>query len=83
MRAATQVVRRVAESVRYGDFIGSSTTGVGRPRLTVTSEQLESLIEANFTTPQIAHMLGVSVSTVRRRMDMYNMSIRAYIYLYL
>ena len=49
----------------------------GRPRIVVTREQLESLIEANFTVPRIAHMLGVSVSTLRRRMDLYNLSIRA------
>ena len=49
----------------------------GRPRFVITREQLETLIEANFTGPQIAHMLGVSLSTVRRRMDLYNLSIRA------
>lgn len=49
----------------------------GRPRFIITREQLESLMEANFTVPQIAHMLAVSVSTVRRRMDLYNLSIRA------
>ena len=43
----------------------------------VARGQLESLIEANFTTSQIAHMLGVSVSTVRRQMDVYGLSIRA------
>ena len=77
VRAAMRVVRRVSESIHYGGLVGSLGTGVGRPRLAVTREQLESLIEANFTAPQIAHMLGVSISTVRRRMDMYNMSIRA------
>ena len=77
VRAATRVVRRVSESIHCGGLVGSLGTGVGRPRLAVTREQLESLIEANFMAPQIAHMLGVSISTVRRRMDMYNMSIRA------
>ena len=76
VRAAAQVVRRVTESVRLGDHTGSAAGRVGRPRLTVVHEQLETLIEDNFTTPQIAHMLGVSISTVRRRMDIHNMSIR-------
>ena len=31
---------------------------------------------ANFTVPQIARVLGVSVSTVRRRMRDYHLTIR-------
>ena len=75
VRAAMQVVRQVVEDMhRETDNL---YTGRGRPRVCLSREQLESLIEANFTVPQIAHMLCVSVSTIRRRMDMYSLAIRA------
>ena len=73
VRAAMQVVRRVVQR-RCGSVECSSR---GRPRLSLSRQQLESLIEAKFSVPQIAHMLGVSISTVRRRMDMFNLAIRA------
>ena len=74
-----RILRGAAERAHDGSSLDHSLTvrGRGRPRLIVTREQLESLIEATFTTPQIAHMLGVSVSTLRRRMDLYNLCIRA------
>ena len=50
---------------------------VGRPRFEISSSQLEFLIQTGFSVPQIAHLLGVSVSTVRRRMTNYNLSIRS------
>ena len=79
VRAAMRILRGAAERAHDGSSLDHSLTvrGRGRPRLIVTREQLESVIEATFTTPQIAHMLGVSVSTVRRRMDLYNLCIRA------
>ena len=76
VRLAMHIVRGLAErALCIG--VHSSTNVQGRPRFVITREQLETLIEANFTGPQIAHMLGVSLSTVRRRMDLYNLSIRA------
>ena len=39
--------------------------------------QLETLISTHFTVPQIAQIIGVSVSTIRRRMSEYNLSIRS------
>lgn len=50
---------------------------VGRPKFDFPREQLEVLIENHFTVPQMASMLGVSVSTVRRRMSEYNLTIRS------
>jgi hypothetical protein len=76
VRLAMHIVRGLAErALCIG--VHSSAILQGRPRFVITREQLETLIEANFTGPQIAHMLGVSLSTVRRRMDLYNLSIRA------
>ena len=40
-------------------------------------EQLTMLIEHRFSVPQIAEMFGVSVSTLRRRMTEYGLSISA------
>ena len=50
---------------------------VGRPRFHISFNQLETLISTHFTVPQIAQIIGVSVSTIRRRMSEYNLSIRS------
>ena len=50
---------------------------VGRPCFQIPRDQLSYLIENGFSVPQIADMIGVSVRTVRRRMDDYGLSIRA------
>ena len=49
----------------------------GRPRLDVTNQQLQYLLELGFSCPQIASVLGVSLSTVRRRMTDFNLSVTA------
>ncbi len=43
----------------------------GRPRLNVTKEQLEYLLALGFSCPKIADVVGVSLSTIRRRMTEY------------
>ena len=48
---------------------------VGRPRFSISFYQLQYLINCLFSVPQIAHLLGVSVSTIRRRMSEYNLTI--------
>ena len=53
----------------------SSNHSRGRPRLEIPINQLEYLLELGFSCPQIATVLGVSLSTVRRRMDEGNLSI--------
>lgn len=49
---------------------------VGRPSYDIPFEQLQYLIENLFSVPMIADMLGVSIRTVRRRMDDYGLTIR-------
>ncbi len=45
------------------------TGAIGRPIFAIPHHQLEFLIESRFSVPQISHnILGVSISTVRRRM---------------
>ena len=50
---------------------------VGRPHFDVPLSQLEYLINSRFSVPQIAGVMGVSVSTIRRRMLQYNLSIQS------
>ena len=49
---------------------------VGRPPFIIPYHQLEHLVQSGFSVPQIATLLGVSVSTIRRRMLLHNLSIR-------
>ena len=62
--------------VAYGPGL-IATGSSGRPRLDVRKEQLEYLLDMGFTGPQIATTIGVSLSTVRRRMTEYGLSIKA------
>ena len=55
------------------DHIGT----VGRPRFHIPREQLSLLIESQFSVPQMADMIGVSVRTVHRRMSEYGLSIHS------
>ena len=50
----------------------------GRPRLTVTKDQLEYLIDNDFGAKDIANMLNISIRTVYRRFQDFGLSIRAY-----
>ena len=47
----------------------------GRPRFSISKEQIEHLLSLNFTCPRIATLLGVSLRTVRRRMTEYGLSV--------
>ena len=81
-----QCIRRtivlVADRMREGmgeddaNLQGETTGARGRPRLTVTKEQLEYFIENEFHIPQVAEMLKISVSTVKRRMREFGVSVR-------
>lgn len=50
---------------------------VGRPYFDIPASQLQYLIDNRFSVPQIARLMGVSVSTIRRRMSAHSMSIHA------
>ncbi|XP_013856205.1 uncharacterized protein LOC106512054 [Austrofundulus limnaeus] len=50
--------------------------GRGRPSWDISEEQLKFLLEYNFTVGEIGELLGVSYSTVRRRMAESNLSVR-------
>lgn len=48
---------------------------VGRPRLDVPKDQLEYLLSMGFSGPQISTAIGVSLSTIRRRMTQYGLTV--------
>lgn len=50
----------------------------GRPQYNISKEQLTYFIGFGFKATQIAEMLGVSESTVRRRLQEYNLSAKDY-----
>lgn len=50
---------------------------VGRPLFDISFRQLEYLLDNRFTVPQISKILDVSISTIRRRMSTYNLSVSA------
>jgi transposase len=47
----------------------------GRPRLDIKKEQLEYLLHMGFSCPKIAAVIGVSLSTIRRRMSEYGLCV--------
>ena len=47
----------------------------GRPKFDIHKEKIEHLLNLNFTCPKIADLLGVSLRTIRRRMDEYGLSV--------
>ena len=51
------------------------TGRAGRPRFAIPRDQLFFLIENNFTAPQMAEMIGISLRTIHRRMSEYGLSI--------
>lgn len=48
----------------------------GRPHFDITPEQLDYFLDFEFTVPEIARMLSVSVRTVHRRLSEYGLSVR-------
>ena len=52
------------------------TTGrPGRPWFAIAEDQLCSLLQVGFSVPHIAHLLGTSVWTIRRRMEEFGLSV--------
>ena len=52
-----------------------SFNGRGRPRINVTRESLEYFLNSCFSATQIASMLHISLSTIRRRMSLFGLSV--------
>ncbi|KAL6490114.1 hypothetical protein MHYP_G00004590 [Metynnis hypsauchen] len=58
--------------------VGTVPGETGRPRLDIEREGLEELLEIDLPVPCISKMLGVSTSTVFRRMQEFGFSARRY-----
>jgi hypothetical protein len=53
------------------------TGAIGRPRYDIAQHQLQYLVENRFTGPQIAEIVGVSVSTIYRRMSLFGITVES------
>ena len=53
----------------------ASVVQSGRPRFDIPQEQMIALVENGFTGPQMAEKVGVSLSTIRRRMVLFQLSV--------
>lgn len=54
-------------------LLESHTNRPGRPCIQITSNQLEYLLDHQFTQTDIANMFGCSVRTIHRRLVQYNL----------
>lgn len=68
------VVKNCTFQSRYSTYEVSNGMK-GRPKLLIPSEILEYYVDSDFTLSQIAAILGVSKSTVRRRLEEMSISI--------
>ena len=78
LRAAIQNLRMVQTETQATPplFPPTTYTGhVGRPKFDVPQHQLATLLESGFTCPQIASIVGFSLSTVRQRMAEFGLSV--------
>ena len=62
-------------SGRYEAQVLDIDDRVGRPRLDIPKEQLEYLLAIGFSGPQISNAIGASLSTIRRRMTQYGLTV--------
>ena len=73
------VTRMLSEVERNWHYSSPAVTyqprTVGRPRFEIPREQLQYLVDYEITIPEMSRALGVSESTIKRRMREYNISI--------
>ena len=71
------LLQEIQNDISVTDFSGhTSQLLCGRPKLDVSVEQLEHLLNIGLNCP-IASLLGVSLRTIRRRMSEFGLSVRA------
>ena len=75
--AYLQQVENIEQNASYqSPIVNDGSTG--RPMFNLTHDQLHFLLAHGFTGPAIANMLGVSLRTVRRRINQYGLFKDAY-----
>ena len=80
LRACLECLQQLlsdAETPSHGYCAPTLRSAGGRPKFDITERQIEYFLEMDFTAPEMAEMLGVSVRTIRRRMSEYGLTIRA------
>ena len=75
-----RLMRQHLDWVQSGRGIQADTVRgeIGRPRYDIDGESLEELLEFDLPVPCISKMLGVSKSTLCRRMQEFCLSARHY-----
>lgn len=71
-----EIIGQIRNILNDADSTGITQDAVGRPRFNIAQEQLEYLLELRFTCPEIARLLGVSLRTIRRRMEEFGIAVR-------
>ena len=77
---ALSILQEIACTVgtQYCGYPVSAICGLrGRPKFVIKPDQLEYLLNIGLHCPKIAEILGVSLSTIRRRMTEYGFSVTA------
>ena len=79
------VLEAVGTSLRLFHGLNESCSGYvpplidasmnGRPKIDIRQEQLEYLLGLGFSCPKISEVLGVSLSTIKRRMNEFGLSV--------
>ena len=86
LREVKRLICEAARNLRAVEGLGSNdgyespldySGRVGRPRFEVSRAQLEYLLQNGFSGTQIAQMLAISLSTVRRRMREFSLLVKA------
>lgn len=80
VRSSLATVRRMLSEVERNwhhssPVVANQPRTVGRPRFEIPREQLLYLADYEITIPDMSRALGVSESTIKRRMREYNISI--------
>lgn len=70
-----EIIGQIRQILDDADTTRVAQDAVGRPRFNVAQEQLECLLELRFTCPDIARLLGVSLRTIRRRMEEFGIAV--------
>lgn len=80
--ALQELLRLVMDRIEWDDVSRSTvqtvTGEIGRPRYSIEEERLIELLEINLPVHYIAMLLGVSASTVNRRMREFDLSARQF-----
>ncbi|CAB4003199.1 uncharacterized protein LOC110052565 [Paramuricea clavata] len=74
-RMSERMVESRDVDVQYHPYVICS--GRGRPRISISQEQLSFLVDQGFTVKEMSSILGVGQRTVERRLAAFDLSIKA------